>query len=196
MLRSNDDTFARPLSPIGEGAELSFNGPKFAVYAKIYTWNSFIFDFIINLVVVNEFMCGLKLAELAHAYKFLFGGLWRLIETLIAFSDMPPDGKSGCPAIYKITKLYASKKTPDPRGLWRGATEVNNLRVTTSLVLPLWVRLALVTKPGSSRRSEPGHDAISPEPNRRLSKTVLVWICNENNFKKTCSNFHREYYLT
>ena len=30
---------------------------------------------------------------------------------------------------------------------------------------------------------------ISPEPNRRLTKTVLVWICNENNFKKTCSNF-------
>ena len=25
---------------------------------------------------------------------------------------------------------------------------------------------------------------IQPEPNRRLTKTVLVWICNENTFKK------------
>ena len=34
---------------------------------------------------------------------------------------------------------------------------------------------------------------ISPEPNRRLTKTVLVWICNENNFKKLVVTLHRKY---
>lgn len=33
---------------------------------------------------------------------------------------------------------------------------------------------------------------ISPGPNWRLAKTGLVWICNDNNFKKTCCKFARK----